>query len=153
MAKFSFNTSEIEIPEAPSFGPLPKGEYEVIVSNTDIRKTKAGTGEYISVEFQVVDGKASGRRLWSNYNVSNANKQAEDIAKQQFAALCAACGVSDMEDTEELHDLPLIVLVDIDKKDDTRNRIVAYKSAGATTKPAPTPPKPAATGGARPWQR
>jgi hypothetical protein len=151
MAKFTFNASEIEVPEAPSYGPLPPGDYEVIVTKTDIRQTKAGTGEYISVEFQVVGGPSSGRRLWNNYNVSNVNKQAEDIAKQQFAALCSACNVSDLKDTEELHDIPLIVGVMIDKKDETKNRIVTYKSAAA---PAPkAPPKPAAPAGARPWQR
>jgi hypothetical protein len=151
MAKFQFNASEVEVPEAPSYGPLPPGDYEVIVTKTDIRQTKAGTGEYIAVEFQVVGGAGSGRRLWSNYNVANANKQAEDIAKQQFAALCQACGVSDLEDTDELHDIPLIVAVQIDKKDETRNKIVAYKAASAPAPKAAT--KPAAPAGARPWQR
>lgn len=152
MAKFSFNANEAPEMTIPKRGPLPPGDYEVIVTRSEIRRTQSGSGEYISLEMQVVDGEHSGRRLWENLNVNNPNKQAEDIAKAALGAICNAVGVTNLEDTEQLHDIPLVATVVVDKKDPTRNRVVGYAPAmSAPPKPA-VAPKPAANG-ARPWQR
>jgi len=34
---------------------LPAGSYNVVVEKTELKNTKSGTGEYISVMFNVVD--------------------------------------------------------------------------------------------------
>lgn len=156
MAQFSFKASDAPAVTSSSRGPLPEGAYEVVIVASDIKQTKAGTGEYIEVEMQVVAGDHSGRRLWERFNVSNPNKQAEDIAKAALGALCMAVGVSDMADTEDLHDIPFVVGLEIDRKDPTRNRVVSYRSAGEKPAAAPkaaAPIKPAAPAGARPWAR
>jgi hypothetical protein len=44
-----------------------------------------------------------GRKLFNNYNLENANAQAQEIGQRQFASLCRAIGVSEVEDSEELH--------------------------------------------------
>jgi hypothetical protein len=122
-----------------------------------VKPTKAGTGEYLELEMQVVSGEHSGRRHWERLNVSNPNKQAEDIAKAALASLCLAVNVTDIEDTADLHDIPFIARVEIDRKEPDRNRIVGYSSAEAApapaAKPAPAarPAAPAATGGKKPW--
>ena len=82
MAQFSFNASSAPQPSAPQRGPLPPGSYEVIIAQSDIKATKAGTGEYIELEMQIVDGEYTGRRIWERLNVTNPNKQAEDIARR-----------------------------------------------------------------------
>lgn len=151
MARFSFNSNDAPAIATGSRGPLPKGHYEMVITKSDIKVTKAGDGQYIELEMQVVDGEHSGRRLWERLNVSNPNKQAEDIAKAALGALCGAVGVVDMEDTEQLHDIPFIASVEIDRKDPERNRIVGYGQAGAPKVAAPAS-KPA-TNGARPWAR
>lgn len=153
MARFSFNSNDAPAMTSPSRGPLPAGQYEVVITKSDIKPTKAGTGEYIELEMQVVDGPHSGRRIWERLNVSNPNKQAEDIAKAALGALCVATGKLDMEDTEELHDIPFIVSLEIDRKDPERNRVMGYGQASAPVAPKPAArPAPAATG-ARPWQK
>lgn len=153
MARFSFNSNDAPAMSAPARGPLPPGQYEVIITKSDIKETKAGTGQYIELEMQVVDGEHSGRRLWERLNVSNPNKQAEDIAKAALGAICMATGKLDMEDTEELHDIPFLIGVEIDRKEPERNRIMAYGQASAApaAKPAPAAAKPAAA--LRPWAR
>ena len=132
------------------FEPLPRGDYECIVIDTKIKDTKAGTGQYIEVTFQVVDGPASGRRLWDRLNISNPSKQAEEIAKEQLDRLCAAVGLKHkMQQTEQLHDVPIMVSVDIDRKDDTRNRIESYSKLGGGTSSKPAP----SVAAKKPWER
>lgn len=157
MATFNFNAAAVE-PMAPrQYGPLPAGDYEMIITKSDVKPTKAGTGQYLELEMQVVGGEHSGRRHWERLNVSNPNKQAEDIAKAALASLCLAVNVTDIEDTADLHDIPFIAHVEIDRKEPDRNRIVGYSSAEAApapaAKPAPAarPAAPAATGGKKPW--
>lgn len=154
MAQFSFNAASAPVAPTISRGPLPEGQYEVIITRTDIKTTQRGDGEYIELEMQVTAGEHAGRRHWERLNVSNPNKKAEDIAKAALGQLCLAVGVHDMTDTEQLQDIPFVASIEVDRKDPTRNRIVGYHAAST---PAPKTPaasaRPAAPAGARPWAR
>lgn len=152
MPQFSFDPASAPASATKSFEPLPRGSYNAIIIDSDIKSTKAGTGEYIELEMQIVDGEYTGRRIWERLNVNNPNKQAEDIAKAALGALCMAVGVDDLTDTEQLHDIPFVIGVEIDRKDPTRNRVMSYGQAAAPA-PKPAPAKPAAPAGARPWAR
>ena len=153
MPQFDYEIGEAKERDrnAPSkFEPLPRGDYECIVIDTKIKDTKAGTGEYLEVTLQVVNGDASGRRLWDRLNISNPSKKAEEIAKEQLDRLCAAVGLSNkMQQTEQLHDIPIMVSVDIDRKDETRNRIESYTKIGGGTSSKPSP----SVAAKKPWER
>lgn len=153
MPQFQFDASEVAPQSSKSYEPLPRGMYQGIVIESSIKPTKAGTGEYIELVIQVTDGVHSGRRLWERLNVSNPNKTAEDIARAQLASLCQAVGVTKLSNTEQLHDIPFALEVDVDRKDPTRNRIMGYGSVqlSAQTRPAAAPA--AAAGGAKPWAK
>lgn len=161
MATFNFNANSVEPMQPRTYGPLPAGDYEMIIVKSDVKPTKAGTGHYLELEMQVVSGESSGRRHWERLNVDNPNKQAEEIAKEALAALCFAVGVTDMEDTVQLHDIPFVAHMEIDRKEPDRNRITGYATAGAApaAKPAaaPTPrpaaPAPAAAPARKPWEK
>lgn len=158
MATFNFNANSVEPMQPRTYGPLPAGDYEMIIVKSDVKPTKAGTGHYLELEMQVVSGEASGRRHWERLNVDNPNKQAEEIAKEALAALCFAVGVTDVEDTVQLHDIPFVAHMEIDRKEPDRNRITGYATAGAA-KPAapaarPAAPAPAAAAPAhKPWEK
>lgn len=155
MAKLSFSAHSVE-PMAPrSYDPLPPGDYDMMIIDSAVKATKNGTGHYLELSMQVISGEHSGRRHWERLNVSNPNKTAEDIAKKALAALCLAVGKPEMEDSEELHDIPFIAVVEIDRKEPDRNRITGYMAATAMA-PAPAAPArqaaPAAPAkSARPW--
>jgi hypothetical protein len=152
MAKFNFNSATVEPMPSRSFDPLPRGEYEMMIVKSDVKATQAGTGHYIELEMHVLGGEHSGRRIWERLNVNNPNKTAQDIAEAALASLCHAIGVTEIGETEELHDTPFIARVDIDKKEPTRNRIMGYVTAGAPAKPAPTArPVAAAPATKKPW--
>lgn len=157
MPAFSFDATSVA-PAQKSFGPLPNGTYECVINNGDIKATKAGTGEYLELEFQVISGEHAGRRVWERLNINNPNKQAEDIAREQLAGLCMALNIPKLSDTDELLDIPVNVYIEIDRKEPDRNRIRGYSSAGApapAARPAPAQAPAAAAPAAakKPWQR
>lgn len=148
--QFNFNAANAPAPTAPEYGPLPAGEYTMIITRTEIKPTKAGTGEYLECVMEVVEGKSAGRKHWERFNVSNPNKTAEDIAKAALGNLCMAIGLDNVTDTDQLHDRMFIAKVAIDRKDPERNRIMGYSPAAQSAPARPAAqPKPAA---ARPWQ-
>lgn len=153
MAEFNFNAQAHTPVANPVRSPLPKGTYQAIVMDSAIKPTKAGTGQYIELTLQIVDGQHAGRRLWDRLNVSNPNKQAEDIALAQLQSLCQAVGVTNMTDTFQLHDRPFSVTVDIDRKEPDRNRIVSYQSAGWSSPEAPSPAAAPPAPAKKPWER
>ena len=155
MPSFTFDASEVNVaPQSKSYEPLPRGMYQAIVIDSSIKPTKAGTGEYIELVIQVIEGVHSGRRLWERLNVSNPNKTAEEIARSQLASLCQAVGVTKLSATEQLHDIPFGMEVDIDRKDPTRNRVMGYCPASLVSQAAPAPAQaPQAASSAKPWMK
>lgn len=136
--------------------PLPDGKYNVEITNSDYRDNSNGTGSYVMVEFRVIDGEFSDRKLWGNYNIVHSNETAQEIGQQQFAKLClAALGKPSCSDTDELIGRQLCVGVGLDKKDPSRNRIKWTESVQQTTS-APAPRQnaaPSVAKTAKPWER
>jgi len=152
MPSFNFDAANHVATNLPTLGPLQKGMYEVMVVASDLKRTQAGTGEFIELTLQVVSGQHAGRRLWDRLNVRNPSKQAEDIALRNLQALCLACHLETMTDTEQLHDIPVLAQVDFDRKDATRNRIVFYGAVSSAVNNAATIPA-ASKPPTRPWER
>lgn len=158
MALINFKASNIQIEDrGNSFGPLPAGEYEMMIVKSETKPTKALTGHYLELEMHVIAGEHSGRRHWERLNLDNPNQQAVKIAEESLAKLCIAIGADDVEDSEQLHDQPFVAEIGIDKKDDQRNVIWGYKAIGghinnAKPKAAPAPaPSAAPAKAAKPW--
>ena len=151
MPIIDFDVTSYEPQIKSSFEPLPPGDYQAIISDSAIKATKAGTGEYIELTMQITDGQHSGRRIWERLNISNPNKVAEEIARSQLNGLRAALGIAKLESTEQLHDTPFVLSLDIDRKEPTRNRVMGYSSA----KTARHTPRLAAveTATSKPWER
>ena len=151
MPIIDFDVTSYEPQIKSSFEPLPPGDYQAIISDSAIKATKAGTGEYIELTMQITDGQHTGRRIWERLNISNPNKVAEEIARSQLNGLRAALGIAKLESTEQLHDTPFVLSLDIDRKEPTRNRVMGYSSY----KTARHTPRLAAveTATSKPWER
>ena len=162
MAQLNFDATQVEPQE--SFDPIPAGEYHVIIEDTEMKTTAAGTGEYLQITLSVLDGQYAGRKLWDRLNLSNPNKTAEEIAQRTLSAICHATGVLKPRDSAELHNKTLIAKVKVKQRPgyDPQNEIGAYKAAGQTqvapvqpiqqSAPQPQPVQQAA-GNVPPWQR
>ena len=73
-------------------------------------------------------------------------------------SLCKAVGVVNLTDTAQLHNLPLMITVGVDRNDPTRNVIRAYKAKAGnggqgTGNGGSTASVPKTASGAAPWAR
>ena len=150
MAKVHFDISTYEAPKS-DYDPLPKGEYLAMVTESQMKITKAGTGEYLALTMQIIEGKYADRKIWENLNLHNPNEVAENIARANLKAISEACGLAELDDTDQLNDIPFILVLDIDRKDPTRNRVMGYKRAGSGA--APSSFAQASAASAKPWER
>lgn len=133
MASLSFNAEVVE--PTQSFEALPNGRYEAIITDSEIKDTKAGTGQYLQLTFDIVGPSHMGRKVWARLNISNPNKTAEEIAQRELSAICHCLGKPQINDSEELHDIPLLIDLgqEINKTTgETVNRIKGYATAGDT---------------------
>ena len=129
MASLNFKASSIQIEErTTSYGPLPAGEYEMMVVKSTTKPTKSGNGSYLELEMHIISGEHTGRRHWERLNLDNPSLQTVKIAEEQLARLCMALGLDEVDDSEQMHDKAFVAELGIDKKDDTRNVIWNYRA-------------------------
>lgn len=147
-----FNAAEVQPQE--SFEPIPVGEYNAMITDSEMKPTKNGQGEYLQLVFEVAEGEYSGRKIWARLNLVNQNQTAVDIAQRELSAICRAVGVMQPQDSTDLHEKPLTIGVKIRQSPgyDATNEINKYLPFQDGPKSAS---KPAASGGAskKPWER
>jgi hypothetical protein len=154
MAKLggTFDAASVE-PNAP-LEALPPGEYKVQILQSEMRPTKAGTGQMLWLDMEVLEGPLKGRHVYDQLNLINPNPAAEEIAQRTLSAICHAVGKLQVADSEELHFQPMLVRVAV--QPNGYNAVKGYKPVkqGAAATPAaatgPTPAAPAAAPQARP---
>ena len=131
-----FDANQVE--PSVAFEPIPAGKYEAVITDSETKATKAGTGHYLQLKFQIIGGDYNNRLLWTRLNTDNPNSIAVEIAKADLSAICRAVGVMEPKDSVELHNLPLEIRVRCKKREDTgeiMNEIVGY-SKKETAPPA-----------------
>ena len=117
-----------------NFEPVPAAAYTVKITKSDLVATKDKKGKYISLEFEIMKGDYKGRKIWTNLNIINNNPVAVEIAEKELATICRACGKSVIQDTQQLHGIPLLMKVRIvPPKGDypPKNAQTGYKAIGA----------------------
>ena len=122
-----FDANQVE--PTTSLEPVPAGKYAAVITDSEMKPNKAGTGHYLQLAFEIIDGPCKGRRLWSRLNLDNPNALAVQIARAELSAVCRAVGVLAPNDSVDLHNLPLVVYVKCRKRDDTgeiTNEIKGY---------------------------
>jgi len=146
-----FDANEVE--PAVGFDPIPAGKYLAVITESEMKPTKSGVGQYLQLTFQVIEGEYKGRLLWSRLNLDNPNALTVKIARAELSAICRAVGVLAPKDSIELHNLPLVITVGQKKRDDNgefTNVIKGYAKKGAA---APAPASGNGQGSTPPWKR
>jgi len=144
-----FNANDVE--PAGDFTPIPAGDYTAIITDSEEKATKAGTGAYLKLTFQVVDGEYKGRNLWALLNLKNPNETAVKIAQGELSSICRAVNVLEPKDSLDLHGIPLTITVGVKNREDTgepQNVIKKYSGGASRSEPVAT-----SNGSAAPWQR
>ena len=115
MAQLNLNTDNI--PVADRYGPVPEGDYRMIVEATDIKQNKAGNGSYLEAILVVIEGEYKGRKVWSRMTITHdTSEKAVAFGKRMVGDLSLACGKRSIQDTQELHGIPIKVALKISKQ-------------------------------------
>jgi len=146
-----FDANQVE--PSTDFDPIPADKYLAVITESEMKPNKAGTGRYLQLTFQVIEGEFKGRYLWSRLNLDNPNETAVQIARAELSAICRAVSVLAPNDSVELHNLPLMIAVKCRKRPDTgeiTNEIKGFEKKDAPPKPMTATPS---VNGPPPWKR
>jgi hypothetical protein len=129
-----FNANDVD--PATDFEPIPAGKYLAVITDSEMKPTKSGSGHFLELTFQVIEGPYKNRLLWSRLNLDNPNELAVQIARGELSAICRSIGVMQPKDSLELHNLPLQITVKCKKREDTgdlTNEIKGYAKKEAAS--------------------
>ena len=115
------------------FDPIPAAWYLVEIMKSEYKATNAKTGHYLTCQMKVLEGEYKGRYLFNLLNLDNPNPVAVEIGQKELASMCEACGIDELEDSTELHGIPMAVRVVIKAGSGgypPKNEIKAYKAEG-----------------------
>jgi len=89
------------------FEDLPAGIMQFEIEATDVVETgpegaRTGVGLKYTANLLAPE-EVSGRKFFGFINLENKNPTAQEIGQREFASLRRACGIDQIDDTEELH--------------------------------------------------
>lgn len=161
MANLAFDATAVDT--SSDYDLLPAGDYLAVITDSEEKTTKAGTGSYIELSLEIIDGPKKGRKLWDRLNLNNPNPKAVTIAQQTLARICLALDMDGVGDSSELHNKPLMIRVGIEDSPGygTSNKVKSYGPANqqqsapaapqSAAPSAPVPPTQAPTANTPPW--
>ena len=125
------------------FAIVPKGDYTAICVGTGWKPTKAGDGEYLQLDWEILEGEHRGASQTSRLNLKNKNATAVKIAQSELSSICRATGVMRPRDSDEFKNKPILLKVDVEERKDKpgsySNRIKGYSPLGAQQAPTAAP--------------
>lgn len=151
MATLNFDANAIQ-PDT-SFEPIPAGWYNAVIDESEMKPTRDGSGAYLALRFNIIDGQYAGRKVFTRLNLRNQNPVAQDIAQKQLSTICHAVNVLNVQDSSQLHALPMQIRVKVTNDPtgqyDPSNEISGYKAVGTgngqgVAAPLATPAAPVA---------
>ena len=103
-------------------GSLPVGRHPVIIESSEVKANKANDGGYLQLNLKLIDGPQMGTTGVYRLNLYHSNPQTAEIAHRQLSAICHVIGVFNVQDTQQLHNIPFIVEVDFQKGEEARQK-------------------------------
>ena len=146
---FNFDATNVE--PSSDYDLLPNGEYTAMIKEATIKPTKAGTGRYINLQLEILDGKYQGRVVFVLINFENPNPVAQDIGQKTLSAICHAVNQLQLSDPSELCNKPMTIKLGIQKDAEygDKNKVKSYKATGGSTAAPAT--QQTNNAGAAPW--
>ena len=114
LLNLNFTLKEVASAQRDNFDPIPAGNYVAEITRSEVKQTKDGRGSYLSLSFKIIEGEFAGRLIFQNITLTNANATAQTIGREQMAQLAGACGVLQLQDSEQLHGIPVGIRVAIE---------------------------------------
>lgn len=158
MAQLNFNAAEVQPIE--DFKAIKAGDYEAVITNSVMKPTKSGNGQYLEITFEIIEGEFKGRKFWTRLNLQNPSVKAVEMARRELSTICRAVGVMNPGDSSDLHNIPFILPVKLIKPDPAKgeefepyNELGAYRAKEKTAPTAVVSETAAAAQGSSSWNR
>jgi hypothetical protein len=138
-----FSTDDLPQGNSGDFTPLPDGWYSAHISKSELCMTKAGTGQYIKLRYDITGPTHQGRVVFGNLNIRNPNPKAEEIGRQQLGDIMRAIGLAKVQDTDQLIGGSLLIKLATKAADgqyDASNEIKGFKAVEGAAMPRPSAP-------------
>jgi hypothetical protein len=153
MSNFTFSASDFPdtMEGGGTYKELAPGEYLAEIIDTDMSPTKAGTGEKLTLQFEVIEGDCAGTYVWHNLNIENPSQRAVEISKRQLAQICRAVGMEGFQQHGELFAKRCVIVVAMGKANNdypSKPEIRGWKPA---IQPQPAAQSQPARSRDRPW--
>lgn len=97
-------------------GGLPIGKHPVVAIKSEVKPTKDNDAGYLQYDLQIIDGPNKGAVGAYRLNLYHTNPQTCEIAHKQLSALCHVTGVYQVQDSSQLHNIPFVVEVGLQKE-------------------------------------
>ena len=151
----TYNIDDLPQGSTGTFEPLPEGWYTATINGAEIKTTKAGTGQYIAVQYGITGPSHQGRVVFGNINVKNPNPKAEEIGRRQLGNLMRAIGLTKVSDTDQLigGTLSIRLSVRLSEEYGNSNDVQSFKAiaGGIPSMPKATPSPSSSSDKAPPW--
>lgn len=132
MAILNFDARNV-VPDSGQMDAIPAAWYNAMIDQSEVKPTKNNDGAYLELRFSVADGPYAGRKVFSRLNIQNPNPVAAEIGYKQLSAVAHAVGVLLVQDSSQLHNIPLKIKVKLrkggDQKDALGNVIGQYEDS------------------------
>ena len=143
----TFDAGSVE--PAKPFEPLPAGKYRAQIVESEMAATRAGDGQMLKLTLEILDGPHAHRKLWDQLNLVNPNQQTMEIAQRTLSAICHATGRLQVQDSAELHLIPMIADVTVKPPkngygESNKVHYLPLERGAAATAAKPRPAAPAA---------
>ena len=103
-------------------GSLPVGRHPVIIESSEVKANKANDGGYLQLNVKLIDGPQTGTTGAYRLNLYHSNPQTAEIAHRQLSAICHVIGVFQVTDSGQLHNIPFIIEVGLQKGEEAAQK-------------------------------
>ena len=103
-------------------GSLPVGRHPVIIESSEVKANKANDGGYLQLNVKLIDGPQMGTTGAYRLNLYHSNPQTAEIAHRQLSAICHVVGVFNVQDSAQLHNIPFIIEVGLQKGEEAAQK-------------------------------
>ena len=146
MARFDTAFDATGIEPTTGYDVLPAGKYRAHIVESEMRVTRNGMGQFLWLMLEIVEGQYQGRKLFDQLNLVNSNPQTVEIAQRTLSAICHATGKLQVNDSTDLHLVPLMIQVAVKPPKDgySEKNTIRYLVPDKTAAPPSRQPSPPA---------
>lgn len=114
MAKLNFNAAEKE--PMTERKTIPEGKYIASIVKSEIKPTTKKDGKRLNLSFKILNGEHKGTIIFVGLNIENPSQKAVEISDRELKSICDAAGKGkeQINDSEELHGIPMEINVGIE---------------------------------------